>query len=537
MSINATLLDRRSPSEDWERFLSEVRTATVLGLDCETQDEARHAGLNSYNNAKRHVFDHRRTTMTGFSIYVEGSDTAWYLNLAHADSGNRLPQERALEVMAAIPAGCLVIAHNAPFELVMFEQCLGVKLKNVVCTLQMAVSHHGIDEYEPSDFAHQPLTAFRKFVPDVLREFSGYQSGDSLTSKQAELLGKFIAKESKAAHSYNGFVKEIAIGYNLKRLVKSLFGVQMTTYEEVLRSAGAKHMGELTGEQVVAYGADDAYWAVRLYNHLRASFLQHNPAALVAFLKVENPMVEVYAECWRDGLRLNLEQVYERREAERHAMAVQLRNLKPLLREILPFPTEPNAALCERQDDWYIGFDKAGAPRHNWKTKRKQIEDWANSPDYLDDYAEVTQVSNPIGNAWADEKGFSLPKNRLNITYYQTMRVILHDLMGHKLVYSDGEVSSDKDARGRVLDTFEKAGDSTKVEILKVLQEMAEIEQRMKLYLTPYTQLMDPDTGRVYPVISSQLATRRLAASFPNPMQLAKRGSSTYIRGFYEADE
>src|SRR3546814_20538562 len=64
---------------------------------------------------------------------------------------------------------------------------------------------------------------------------------------------------------------------------------------------------------------------------------------------------------------------------------------------------------------------------------------------------------------------------------------------------------------------------------------MAEIEQRMKLYLTPYTQLMDPETSRVYPSVSSKLATRRLAASFPNPMQLAKQGNSTYIRSFYLA--
>src|SRR3546814_869818 len=48
---------------------------------------------------------------------------------------------------------------------------------------------------------------------------------------------------------------------------------------------------------------------------------------------------------------------------------------------------------------------------------------------------------------------------------------------------------------------------------------------------------MDPETSRVYPSVSSKLATRRLAASFPNPMQLAKQGNSTYIRSFYLADD
>src|SRR3546814_19327475 len=81
----------------------------------------------------------------------------------------------------------------------------------------------------------------------------------------------------------------------------------------------------------------------------------------------------------------------------------------------------------------------------------------------------------------------------------------------------------------------QKDGDKQTEEVLTSLQEMAEIEQRMKLYLTPYTQLMDPETSRVYPSVSSKLATRRLAASFPNPMQLAKQGNSPYIRSLYHA--
>src|SRR3546814_12533394 len=82
----------------------------------------------------------------------------------------------------------------------------------------------------------------------------------------------------------------------------------------------------------------------------------------------------------------------------------------------------------------------------------------------------------------------------------------------------------------------QKDGDKQTEEVLTSLQEMAEIEQRMKLYLTPYTHLMDPETSRVYPSVSSKLATRRLAASFPNPMELVKQGNSTYIPRFYLSD-
>src|SRR3546814_2395619 len=92
----------------------------------------------------------------------------------------------------------------------------------------------------------------------------------------------------------------------------------------------------------------------------------------------------------------------------------------------------------------------------------------------------------------------------------------------------DGKVGSDAEVRGRMMLRAQKDGDKQTEEVLTSLQEMAEIEQRMKLYLTPYTQLMDPETSRIYPSVSSKLATLRLAASFPTPMQLAKQDRKSY---------
>jgi hypothetical protein len=103
----------------------------------------------------------------------------------------------------------------------------------------------------------------------------------------------------------------------------------MTTYEEVLKRPAPTHMGELTGEQVVEYGADDAYWAVRVFHTLKDDLLSRtNPQLLQTFLTQENPMVKVFADNWRDGLRLNLEEVFVRRDMERAAMADILRGFK-----------------------------------------------------------------------------------------------------------------------------------------------------------------------------------------------------------------
>lgn len=521
MSVKSVLVDNRNVKAVLPQILTELEKAKLYGLDCETTDvETRHEGLNAYNNAMRLVFDHRRTTMTGFSTYVEGSDTAYYFNLAHADAANRLHPDVVKVVLEAVNPQAIGVAHNLPFELVMFKQCHGIDLQNFACTLQMAVSHHGPDQYDIGDFYRASLPrAFHKVAHAVIEnEWSG---GDG---KDRELLGKFIAKESKAEHSYNGFVKSIAMGYSLKALTKSAFGVEQTTFKDVLN--GKAHMGELTGDEVAAYGADDAYWAVRHYRRLFDDMIKNNPKALKAFFGQENPMVYLYADSWREGIRLDLDQVFERRNVERVDMAKLLREFKARIRQALPFPAEPHPDLLRKELSWY--------PK-GWEKKRKQIVDWANSPDSDDDFTQVFQVSNPIGNAWATEQKKKVPSSgKLNIVYYHAMRTIMYDLLRMPMQYDEGSVASDKEARGRIREGLDPT--SLAAQIMRDLQALADIEQRMKLYLTPYTQLMDPETSRVYPSLSSQLATRRLAMSFPNAMQLARSGESAYIRSFYLGD-
>lgn len=541
--IKSVLIDARTPRAVVDQAITELRATKLYGLDCETQDRNRHDGLTAYNNAVRHVFDHRRTVMTGFSIYCAGSDTAYYINLAHKDVENRIDPLVAHEILDAANPGAICVAHNAPFEIVMFRQCLAREIDNLVCTLQMAVSHHGPDEYDLATFYATPLPgAFRKLAAEILITFAQFDGGTS--GAQQELLGKFIAKESKAEHSYNGFVKSIAKGYSLKALTKSRFGVEQTTFKALLAAFDAEDMGDLTGEQVVSYGADDAYWAVKHYEWMFADMLKTNPHALKAFFDTENPMVQVYADSWHQGIRLDLAQVFDRQRTERIRMAQLLREFKAKLRDALPFPADKHEKLAEKEA-WY---------EKNWKTKRNQIETWAKSPDDADDFSMCFQVSNPIGNAWAEEKSIAVPKaGKLNLVYYHGMRTIIYDLLRCKMHYDMGKVASDAETRGRIREWIEKqmpntttpmdvSSDEEKrwklaLSIMVDLQEMADIEQRMKLYLTPYTQLMDPETSRVYPSLSSQLATRRLATSFPNPMQLAKSGNSAYIRSFYLPDD
>ncbi|CCV12889.1 DNA polymerase [Mesorhizobium sp. STM 4661] len=525
MTVKSQLLDATNFEQHAFGLISKIKVATFVGLDTETQDSNRHEGLNTYckynpktgkkaENTKM-VFDIRRTVMTGFSIWVEGDDTAYYVNLNHADIENRIPWSKAKILLDALPAESFWVAHNAAYELTVFKACYDLDIPNYICTLQLAVSAFGPDEYHLNDFIRAGQGEIRKLIPSLLQESRYYDpaKGNDLPPALADVVYKIIGKASTSTFSYNGFVKDIAYSYGLKKLVKAFFQHQMTTFQEVL---GDKvHMGELTGAEVCAYGSDDAYWAVRLFRRLMEYMAKNCPATIPTFFSQENPMVQKFSNIWIGGMVVNTTNVFARRDLERSEMANILRKMKVTVRKMLPFSDTPSAVL--RDEKWY-------QPKY-----REQIIAWAAMPDSDDDFTQCQQVRGPVSNAWGDGRNTGP-----NFSHYMPMRVLLYDLINTKAIRSEGKIQSDGEARGKLKDRLRENADA--VAIIDAINEIAGVEQRMKLYLTPYTQLMDPETGKMYPLVSSMLATRRMAGSVPNVMQLAKRGESTYVRGFFEPD-
>lgn len=546
MTIPTILVDRNNFEQHAFQILQSMKSAPFIGLDCETQDSNRHPGLTALCGYKpdgtksktaKTVFDMKRTVMTGFSIYPENHEAAYYVNLNHADVDNRLPWEQARKLIDAKPKGSYFVAHNAPYELTAFKNCYNLELDEIICTMQMAVSAFGPDEYNLSKFIAAGQGGIAALRNQLIKLSMMYDpASKSMPADLEELIGKIIAKESSAEHSYNGFVKEIAYGYGLKGLVKSFFNHQMTTFDQVLN--GKAHMGQLTGAETVAYGAEDAYWVIPLFRHLMAYMAQNNPDVIGTFFEQENPMIHVFSNIWDEGMRVNTTAIFHKRDAERVSMAQTLVRLKETVRKLLPFNEAPHDGLMTEK--WY----KTGYQKY-----RRQITDWANSPDLIeklepnedDEYElqdpqlvfdQCNQVRGPVSNAWAIEQ--NLPESiGPNFSHYMPIRVMMYDLLGQKVIRSMGKVQSDGEARGKLLDRLDN---DVHKDVIKGLNKIAGVEQRMKLYLTPYTQLMDPETGCLYPTVSSMLATRRMAASNPNPMQLAKRGESTYVRGFFQAD-
>ena len=531
------LIDARNFDALIDKVTAEVEAAGINGFDLETFDEA-HDALLDYRKEKPKsvIFDVRRTTIAGFSVYPDEGQNSYYFNMNHADKENRLSIRQVLPlIMLLIQKDKLLICHNSTFEITMVMSDWGIDLAqndNVVCTMIQAVTAYNPDEYRHEDFVEQRLKPMgvpinggpsifnlvrEHFPPDEEGKVDRY----NLNGKQRELVGKVVAKSSTAAFSYNGMVKNISYGYGLKGIVQSFFKFKMTTFKECLGDAA--HMGELTGEQTASYGADDAYWAVRVYKHLLDYMIKTNPHVVKTFFEQENPMAKHYSQMWFNGLKVNGPAIRERIVMERKAMAQILRDLKVAIRRALPFNDEPHEKMYEKIKN-YRGKNGDAYLRY-----RGQIEAFANSPDSDDDYTMVAQVKSSISKAWAKEKGLPEPKG-VNLNYFVTMQTLLYDLMELPPQYNQGTLTADKDARAALFKEFSDRP------VINNLGTLAGIVQRMSLFLTPYTGLTDPETNTMHPVISSQLATRRLAASFPNPMQLSKRGESAYIRGFYLPD-
>lgn len=543
----AVLVTKFNFKEVAEKIKEEMKNASIVGIDLETHDVDAHAGIKELRKEEddgakkvgksKHIIDMRRAVITGISLWPDNADQSYYFNVAHADEENRIPVEDIIELLDSKPDDVAWVAHNAPFEISMTRQVWNYKLTNIICTLQMAVSAYSPDEYDHIVFQQTRLEALAPLVPDIRAAFSAplpdfneeEENSENVNRKftrvQQDIITKIISKSSNAKTSYKGLVEDITYGYGLKAAVKAFFNHDMPTYQETL---GDKyHMGQLTSAETAEYGASDAFWAVKLFFHLYGMMESNCPTAIDTFFEQENPMVHIYSDIRCEGFRINRQAIEDRREIERKEFAQLLRDMKAAIRDLLPFNNELQQRLAT-YDKWY---------REKGQTYRNRLIDWAKSPDSKDDFKQACQVSNAVSNAWAGNKNPGLSINH----YYQT-RIMMYDLVDIPAIVYKGKVSSDGECRGEVLEKLNAldASDPTKenkIKLIQIMSKISSIEQRMKLYLTPYLLMQDPETGRVYPEVSSMLATRRMACMNPNGMQLAKRGESVYVRGFYKPDQ
>ncbi|MDE2105561.1 MAG: hypothetical protein KGL39_50510, partial [Patescibacteria group bacterium] len=129
MTVPSILVDAQTLDQHYTNIVEAVSASTFIGLDCETQDSARHEGLNrrcGYNDegfkskGKPLIFDHQRNRLCGVSFYSEQMPGAYYLNMGHADVENRLAPDTLRSILDKKKTDAWWIAHNAPFDITTF---------------------------------------------------------------------------------------------------------------------------------------------------------------------------------------------------------------------------------------------------------------------------------------------------------------------------------------------------------------------------------------------------------------------------------
>ncbi|WCD44185.1 putative DNA polymerase [Xylophilus phage Lumi] len=592
----AVLVDKRNWATLKPLLIEELKHSSLVGFDIESEDSRRHEGHNramktdddgvKASNTKL-LFDVRRTVVTGFSWYIDGSERAYYLNLAHADVQNRLHfwDDGVNDLLDAKPEGAWWLAHNAPYELTFMKMGHGADMtypinyaigKNIICTLQMAVTAFNEDSYPVDAFLGPDLGNIPRLFPQVLQLFTGYEGGE-LSKEQDEMIYKVTSKESNAEHSYNGYVDTLKYGFGLKRLALSCLGYKQTTFEETLR--GKAHMGQLTGDEVVEYGCDDAWVCVDIYHWLLDFILKNSPRVLKTFFEQENPMIHVYADVRMGGVNIDSAQVKRRKLEERVNVAPLLAGFKAAIKTLLPFPEEVHEKLVKYDPKFYgklVGDELTTAQRY-----RGQVSAWANTSNLDDPFQELWRTRTSVVKQWCEERGEPMNKVGINLEYYQVVRCILLDLCNLSFQLSDGKIQSDADAVARMRQRhMKKAADAklirriqskeeaelneergtlildheeakwiplslgadwvtfkAKLDCVDYLGKLKAVNQAFKLYLSPYENLTDPETGYIYPVLSSMLNSRRMALESPNLSQLAKFKAMAYVRSFFLPDE
>lgn len=529
------LVDRTNIAAMDKYFCEMFSVPNILcAFDIETSQRKAHAGIKKlmkvddegFSHGKKLLFDYKRTKLVGASFYFGSTapGKAFYINFGHADTQNAISISYLFKWLDLCKAnnGTLII-HNVQYEYATILGSYNYTLPNTLCSLQLCVTAYNPDEYRKGDLTMAVSNGIRDMIAEIERVFGNYEYG-SLSFKQEELLNKFCAKSGKATTSYEGIIKGISYGYGLKKAVKSWFGYQMAEFTDTLGDNA--DMESLTAAEVVSYGADDAIWAYRLFFRVYAYLQQVNPEVIATYLNVENPITRVFAETTIGGMRVDHKAILKSQRDMRKDVAKVLVEFKQELRKCMPSTLPDMHPKLQKYEKWY-------KPESHQKYF-DYLQRWLATPDDVSDFEICTQVKCATGNAWIeDEKGPNVkPKALLSINHYMAMRYVLFAILDLPCDATGGKIQSDKDARKEMAEKIEGGHP-----ILKLYEKLGSAEQAFKLYITPYLCLIDPETQRMHPVMSSMLATRRTSCSNPNGQQLAKRGDSVFVRGYYLADD
>lgn len=163
----------------------------------------------------------------------------------------------------------------------------------------------------------------------------------------------------------------------LKDMSNDLLRYQQTEYREVLEAAGAKDMSEVTGEQVLNYGADDAMVACHLWVLFRWALLLEDQWRW--FLESHTAPSHIMEYAFRKGVNIDWEELTRLEAADKLLIEEGNKKVRSLLAEHCAEPNIEAAKAFIDSDIEALRYQLA----EKWK-KSKMGDGARPSPDRLD---------------------------------------------------------------------------------------------------------------------------------------------------------
>lgn len=341
--------------------------------------------------------------------------------------------------------------------------------------------------------------------------------------------------DSRIAASY---WNENAPSHGLKQLSKSLLDYEQVSYEQVTAKTNEDgttyqvKMNGLTAAETIAYGLDDVFCTVGIWNFFRT--VMELEKSYGAFLRVEQKPMYLSALSYVQGTPVSLERLFRLKAEDEAAFIAHEKVLHAYLIEKgwsgtqCPVITELTPALVKEAVQIILGQPLETAVRTISKmAKLIELLEHDDAPLLAQYVAEgnIRQINDWMAQRFDGTPDLNVGSNKQLVTLmYETMGLPIRlrnkptDVMRAKGI-REGNPRADDDAMSMAI----KMGDASPevAPVLEALTSMKSINTKMGLYWNAYPNMCHWTDGRLHPEFRQcSTNTRRHSASSPNLQQM-----------------
>lgn len=345
--------------------------------------------------------------------------------------------------------------------------------------------------------------------------------------------------DSRIAASY---WNENAPSHGLKQLSKSLLDYEQVSYEQVTTKThedGTTHrvkMNDLTAAETIAYGLDDVFCTVGIWNFFRT--VMELEKSYDAFIRVEQKPMYLSALSYVQGTPISLERLFKLKAEDEVAYLAHEKVLHAYLIEQgwsgtqCPVITELTPALVKEAVQIILGQPLETAVRTISKmAKLVELLEHDDAPLLAQYIAEgnINQINDWMVKRFDGTPDLNVGSNKQLVTLmYETMALPIRlrnkptDVMRAKGI-REGNPRADDDAMSMAI----KMGDASPevAPVLEALTTMKSINTKMGLYWNAYPGMCHWKDRRLHPELRQCATnTRRHTGSNPNIQQMDSDG-------------